>query len=92
MANFIAWLFVGAVLGWLASLIRLPNGHRDTGIDIAVGVMGAFIAGLMFTPLFGLRPANPGDFSLLALEVALLGAIILLGVVKFFRQLGASAA
>ena len=92
MANYVAWMMVGAFLGWLASLIRLPNGHRDTPVDIAVGVVGAFVAGLVFSPLFGIHLANPNDFSLLAAEVSLPGAIILLGIVKFFRRLGARAA
>jgi uncharacterized membrane protein YeaQ/YmgE (transglycosylase-associated protein family) len=92
MINYFAWVILGAVMGWLASLIRLRNGHRDTVIDIGVGVTGAFVAGLVFAPLFGIRLANPADFSLLALEVSLLGSIILLGVVKFFRRLAASAA
>jgi uncharacterized membrane protein YeaQ/YmgE (transglycosylase-associated protein family) len=92
MVNYLVWIILGAIMGWLASLIRLPNRHRDARVDIAVGVVGAFIAGLLFTPLFGYRSTNPSDFSLLALEVSLLGAIIFLGVVKFLRRLGASAA
>jgi uncharacterized membrane protein YeaQ/YmgE (transglycosylase-associated protein family) len=92
MVNYLVWIILGAIMGWLASLIRLPNGRREVRIDIAVGIIGAFVAGLAFTPLFGLGSANPSDFSLLALEVSLLGAIILLGVVKFLRRLGASAA
>jgi uncharacterized membrane protein YeaQ/YmgE (transglycosylase-associated protein family) len=92
MVNYLAWIIVGGIMGWLASLIRLPDGRRDVRIDIAVGAIGAVIAGLVFSPLFGIRLANTTDFSLLALEVSLLGAIILLGVVKFFRRLGASAA
>jgi uncharacterized membrane protein YeaQ/YmgE (transglycosylase-associated protein family) len=91
MINLVVWLILGASLGWLGSLIRLPNGHRDTVIDIVTGAGGAFIAGLVFTPLFGLPSAHPADFSLVALEVAGLGAIILLGIVKFFRRLGARA-
>ena len=92
MVNYLLWIIQGTIMGWLASLIRLPNGRRDVRIDIGVGVVGAFIAGLVFTPLFGIRLTNPNDFSLLAAEVSLPGAIILLGIVKFFRRLAASAA
>jgi uncharacterized membrane protein YeaQ/YmgE (transglycosylase-associated protein family) len=92
MVNVIVWVSLGASLGWLASLIRLPNGHRDTPIDVAVGVIGAIVAGLLLAPLFGIHPANPSDFSLLAAEVSLLGAISLLGVVKFFRRLSVRTA
>jgi len=92
MVNYLAWIILGAIMGWLASLIRLPSGHRDIRIDIPVGIIGAFVAGLVFTPLFGIHLTHPNDFSLLAAEVSLPGAIILLGIVKFFRRLAASAA
>ena len=92
MVNYLVWISLGAIMGWLASQIRLPNGRRDTPVDIPVGMLGAFVAGLVFTPLFGIHLTQPAAFSLLASEVSLLGAILLLGVVKFFRRRGAEAA
>jgi len=92
MVNFMVWLILGAIVGWLASRIRLPNAQRGTLIDIVVGAAGAFVAGLVFTPLFSPGPISQNNLSLPALEVSLLGAVILLGVVKFFRRGGATAA
>jgi uncharacterized membrane protein YeaQ/YmgE (transglycosylase-associated protein family) len=80
MINFIVWLIVGAIIGWVASRIMRTRGGLV--LDIIVGIVGAFIAGLVLTPLLGIGTINQGDFSFAALIVSLLGAIILLLVVK----------
>ena len=88
MLNFIIWIIVGGVIGWLASMIMHTNGSQGTIIDIVVGIVGAFIAGLVLSPLLGVGTINDGNFSLGALLVSLLGAVILLAVVKMFRRGG----
>ena len=88
MLNFIIWIVVGAIIGWLASMIMHTNGQQGTIIDIVVGIVGAFIAGLVLSPLLGIGTINDGNFSLPALLVSLLGAVILLAVVKMFRRGG----
>lgn len=88
MINFIVWLIVGGVIGWLASIVMRTNGQQGTLLNIIVGIVGAFIAGLVLTPYFGISTINQNNFSLPALLVSLLGAIILLAVVGFFRRGG----
>ncbi len=85
MINFIVWLIVGAFLGWLASRIMGTDGQQDVLLDIVVGVVGAFVAGWFVSPLVGVGTINQSDFSLPALIVSLVGALILLAVVKLFR-------
>ena len=84
MLNFIIWIIVGGVIGWVAGLIM----HSNQGVllDIIVGIVGAFLAGLLLSPLFGIDTINQGNFSLPALVVSLLGALILLAVVNLFRR------
>jgi uncharacterized membrane protein YeaQ/YmgE (transglycosylase-associated protein family) len=55
-------------------------------IDIVVGIVGAFVAGYLLTPLFGISTINQNNFSLPALLVSLGGAVILLAVVNLFRR------
>jgi uncharacterized membrane protein YeaQ/YmgE (transglycosylase-associated protein family) len=86
MVNFIVWLIVGGIIGWLASLIMHTDAQQGTLLNIVVGVVGAFVAGLMLTPLIGAGTINQGDFSLPALITSLLGAVILLAVVNLFRR------
>lgn len=88
MINFIVWLIVGAIIGWVASLLMGTDGRQGTILDIVVGVVGAFVAGWLISPLVGVGTINQNDFSLPALIVSLVGALILLAVVKLFRGRG----
>jgi uncharacterized membrane protein YeaQ/YmgE (transglycosylase-associated protein family) len=86
MINFIVWIIVGGIIGWVASLIMRTDAQQGTLLNIIVGIVGAFLAGLILTPLFGIGNINSGNFSLPALLISLLGALILLAVVNLFRR------
>jgi uncharacterized membrane protein YeaQ/YmgE (transglycosylase-associated protein family) len=77
----IAFIVLGAIAGWIASLIM---GTREgLLLDIIIGIVGAFIGGLLFNA-FG----NVGvtGFNVYSLIVAIIGAIILLGLVRLVRR------
>jgi len=86
--NLIIWLIVGAVIGWVASRIMGTSSQQGLILDIVVGIIGSVLAGWFLTPLFGIGTINQNDFSLPALLVSLLGAVILLALVKAFRRGG----
>lgn len=82
--NFVVWLIVGGLVGWVASMIMRTNGQQGLLLNIIVGIVGAFLAGLVLTPLLGIATINQNNFSLPGLLISLMGAIILLAVVKLF--------
>ena len=84
--GFIIWLIVGGVVGWLASLIMRTDAQQGLLLNIVVGIVGAFLAGLLLTPLFGESTINNNNFSIPGLLISLVGAIILLGIVNLFRR------
>ena len=86
--NFIIWLIAGALVGWVASVIMKTNGRQGLVLDIVVGVVGAFLAGYFLTPFFGISTINQNNFSLPALLVSLLGAVILLALVRLVNTGG----
>ena len=88
MINFLIWIIVGAVLGWLASIIMKTNSRQGTIADIIVGIVGAFVAGFFLSPLFNVSTINEGNFSIPALLVSLGGAVIVLAISKLFRNIG----
>ena len=53
MINFVIWLIMGGLVGWLASILMHTNAQQGTLLNIVVGIVGAFIAGLVLTPLLG---------------------------------------
>lgn len=87
MINFIAWLLFGALVGWLASIVMRTDAQQGGLMNIIVGIIGAFIGGLVFSFLgIGGSNINNSDFSLGALLVSFVGAVILLGIVNMARR------
>jgi uncharacterized membrane protein YeaQ/YmgE (transglycosylase-associated protein family) len=87
MINFILWLLFGALIGWLASIVMRTDAQQGALLNIVVGIAGAFLGGLIFNLLgIGGSNINQGDFSLSALLVSFIGAIILLGIVNLARR------
>ena len=84
--NFILWIIVGGILGWIASIIMHTNAQQGLVLNIIVGIVGALVAGFLLTPLLGIGTINQSNFSLPSLLVSLLGAIILLAIVNMFRR------
>ena len=84
--TFILWIVVGGILGWLASIVMKTNDQMGMILNIVVGIVGAFLGGLLLAPLFGTGTINQSDFSIGSLLVSFLGAIILLAIVSFFRR------
>lgn len=85
--NLILWLLFGALVGWLASMVMRTDVQQGGLLNIVVGIIGAMIGGFLFSTLgFGGSNINNGDFSLGALLVSFIGAVILLGIVNLFRR------
>jgi len=84
--NLIIWLIVGGVVGWLASLIMRTDAQQGIVLNVVVGIVGAFLAGWFISPLVGIGTINQSNFSLPALLVSLVGAVILLAIVNLFRR------
>src|SRR6266702_4291734 len=43
--NFILWLIVGGIVGWLASLIMKTDAQQGILLNVIVGIVGAFVGG-----------------------------------------------
>ncbi len=84
--TFIFIIIIGGILGWLASMIMRTNAEQGVFLNVIVGIVGAILGGLLISPLIGGRPITSGDFSLEALLVSLLGAVILLAIVNLVRR------
>ena len=83
--NLIVWLFVGGIIGWLASLVMRTDARQGIVLNVVVGIVGALLGGWLLSPLLGAGTINQQDLSLLGLLVSFGGAIILLLVVNLLR-------
>ena len=84
--NFIFWLVVSGLIVWIASILMKTNAQQGMFLNIVVGVIGAMLGGWFLAPLLGTGTINSNDFSMAGLGVSLLGAILLLATVNFFRR------
>lgn len=78
----IIWLVVGGVVGWLASLVMRTDAQQGILLNIVVGIVGAFLGGLIFNR----GDINEAPLNLNAFLISLVGAIILLGIVNLIRR------
>jgi len=84
--NFIIWLIVGGIIGWVASLIMKRDAQQGIILNIVVGIVGSFLGGWFIAPLLGTGTVNSGDFSLMGLVSSLIGAVILLLIINLFTR------
>ena len=83
--NFIIWLIVGGLIGWIASMIAGTNREQGWVENVIVGIVGAFLGGLIFS-FFGASGAVTGPWNLTSFIVAIIGAIILLFILRLIRR------
>ena len=84
--NFIIWIVIGGVIGWLASIVMKTDAQQGLFLNVVVGIVGAFLGGFFLSPLLGAGTINGNDFSAAGLLVSFLGAIILLAIINLFRR------
>jgi len=84
--NFIIWIVIGGILGWLASLVMRTDAQQGMLLNIVVGIIGALLGGWLLAPIFGTGTINQNDFSISSLLVSFLGAVILLAIVNLLRR------
>ena len=79
----ISWIIFGALAGWVASMITGDNRRQGCMLNIVVGVVGAFLGGLVVELLTG-RGFRFG-FNITSLIVAIIGSVILLAIAGVAR-------
>ncbi len=79
----LAWIILGGVAGWLASMVAGTNQSMGIFLNVVVGIIGAAIGGFVYG-LFGSEGVTGFDFR--SLIVAFVGAVILLGIARLFSK------
>ena len=81
--NIIIYLIAAAIIGWIATEIMHDRSNLLTNILIAI--VGAFLAGFILSPIFNIGTINDA-ITLPTMLVTLLGAIILIAIVRMVRR------
>jgi len=86
--SFIVWIIVGAIAGWIASIIAGRNRNQGLLGNIIIGMIGSIVGGALYT-LFqtgtlDLTLAFTG-FNWISILVSTIGAIVFLFILKLLR-------
>jgi uncharacterized membrane protein YeaQ/YmgE (transglycosylase-associated protein family) len=89
MWDILGWIVFGGIAGWLASIVTGRNRQQGCLMNIIVGIIGAFVGGLVYSLISG----GGLDFgfafsptSLVGFVVAVVGAVIFLFIVNLLTR------
>lgn len=77
------WIFFGGLVGWVASLIMKTDAQQGVALNVVVGIIGAFLGGFIMN-LVG--QGGVRGFTVYSFIVALIGAVVLIWIVKMLRN------
>ncbi len=80
--GYIAWLVLGGLAGWIASMIMKTDASQGIILNIIVGIIGASLGGWLFGFFGG---AGVTGFNLYSLGVSVVGAVVLIWLVQMVR-------
>ena len=83
LIEILTWIVFGAFAGWIASIITGKNKQMGGVENVISGIAGAFIGGFLMENVFGTEGVT--GFNVYSLIVAILGAVVVIRIVGFFR-------
>lgn len=81
--SILLWIVLGAIAGWLASVVMKTGKAQSLLMDIVVGIVGAVVGGWIFG-LFGAQGVS--GFNAYSILVAFVGAVVLLAILRVARR------
>jgi len=86
--NWILAIIAGAIIGWIASLVMNTDEQQGAVANILIGIVGSLLGQWLFSGVFGVASASAaGGFSFYGLLWGVLGAIVLIAILKAVRVL-----
>lgn len=81
--GFLIYIIFGGIVGWIASIIMKTDGQQGILLNIVVGIVGSML-GSWLVGFFGYGGVN--GFNVQSFVVALIGAVVLIAIVKTLRR------
>lgn len=79
----LAWIIFGALAGWISSMIMKTDGEQGAVMNVVVGIIGAFLGGLVMSMI---GSTGVTGFNIRSFLVAIVGACIALAIYKAMRK------
>lgn len=81
--SFLIYIIFGGIVGWVASIVMKTDADQGLLLNIIVGIIGASLGSYLVSFLgYG----GVSGFNLWSFLVALIGAIVLIAIVKAIRR------
>lgn len=80
--SILAWIFLGGIAGWIASMIMGTDASQGILMNIVIGIIGAIMGGVVFSML---GTSGVTGFNLYSLIVAVVGAALFIWIVRMIR-------
>lgn len=77
------WIIFGGLVGWIASMVMGTDPEQGIFLNIVIGIIGAVIGGWIMSSV---GQTGVSGFNLYSFIVALIGSVILIGLVKLVRR------
>lgn len=88
MMGFIITVLVGALIGWLASVMMKTDAQMGALWNVIVGIVGSLLGAWLFGDVFGFGSAfAAGSFSIAGIFWGLLGAALLIWILRMLKVL-----
>lgn len=87
--GWIITILVGALCGWLASMIMKTNAQQGAIANILIGIVGALLATWIFGSLLNIGGATVAGsgFSFWSIIWGVVGSVILIAILKALKVL-----
>lgn len=80
--SFLIYIIFGGLVGWIASLLMHTDGQQGILLNILVGVVGA-VLGSWLVGFLGYGGVS--GFNVQSFIVAVIGAVVFIGILKMLR-------
>ncbi|MXP26317.1 GlsB/YeaQ/YmgE family stress response membrane protein [Altererythrobacter indicus] len=84
--GFVFMVVIGAILGWLASIVARVETLKGILVNVGTGIAGALLTDFLISPLLSNNSIFGGTNSVATLLLSLLGSVLLLLAVNFIRS------
>lgn len=87
--DWLAVIVMGGFIGWLASLLMKTDAQQGILLNVVIGIIGSIFGRWFFADVLGIGAAfSAGTLNLPGLLFGVLGAAILITLLKVLRLLG----
>lgn len=84
--DWIIALLVGALIGWIASLIMKTDAEQGALLNIIIGIVGSLLGRFLFSDVLHLGgAASAGSFNVMGIVWGVLGAVVLIAILKALK-------